>query len=462
MKKVSVFPTRAGGIALLFVAALFAGNVRLGAAPAAPVQNPAVVLGPDVTLSWTPVPGATSYRLAVGVVPGQTALSQSVGNVSQVGVKAPFVGTYFVRVFATDATGESAASNEVPIVVTTMFVPPAAPTDLAAYLNGTSALITWSGGNGGGAPTSLVLFAGSTPGASDIGAFPVGLGTQLSVPNVGAGNYFLRIAAANAGGLSPASNEVLLQMPAGGGCSAPPARGFNATAFGRYVQFGWQGVPGAAGYRLDFSQTPGGPTTLSLPFGPATTGYAVTGAPLGVFYGRMVSAFSCGAQTVGPEVAVTIDGAPPPGPRTPNPAPGQRLPLPNRLSVVNLVASRVPQRAAPVVPDGASRRVQPLSVRTGQGAPQGGQPVGANWKRGNRGDMSQDIVTYNYGSESDEDTTNVYIVDIMGGHCGGNPGPFWLDQTEGHPRGGTIGRWTLLPFISGRLPDRLGRAAAIM
>ena len=152
MKKVRVFPTRAGGIALLFVAALFAGNVRLGAAPAAPVQNPAVVLGPDVTLSWTPVPGATSYRLAVGVAPGQTALSQSVGNVSQIGVKAPFVGTYYVRVFASDGTGEGPASNEVPVVVTAMFVPPAAPTDLAAYVNGTSALITWSGGAAGPRP----------------------------------------------------------------------------------------------------------------------------------------------------------------------------------------------------------------------------------------------------------------------------------------------------------------------
>ena len=239
MKKVRVFPTRAGGIALLFVAALFAGNVRLGAAPAAPVLNPAVVLGPDVTLSWTPVPGATSYRLAVGVAPGQTALSQSVGNVSQIGVKAPFVGTYFVRVFASDATGEGPASNEVPIVVTVDVRASgrAAPTGLAAYVNGTSALLTWSAGSGGGAPTGLVLFAGSTPGASDIGAFPVGLGTQLSVPNVGAGNYYLRIAAAERGRAEPGLQR-----------SPPPdarrrrllrASGaqLHRAVFGRYVQF---------------------------------------------------------------------------------------------------------------------------------------------------------------------------------------------------------------------------------
>ena len=255
--------------------------------------------------------------------------TQNVGNVTSVGVTAP-VGVFHVRVHAVDASGESLPSNEIDVRVTSLVVPPAppaAPTDLAAYINGTSALITWSPGQGGGAPTGLVLFAGTTPGASDIGSFPVGLGTQLSVPNLAAGNYYLRVAAANAAGLSPASNEVLLGMPAGGGCSAPPARTFTASAFGRYVQFGWQGVPGAAGYRLDFSAAPGGPVTASLPFGPNQTGYAVTGAPLGVFYGKLVTAFSCGQQTPGPEVALTIDGAPPPGPRTPDPAAGQRLPF---------------------------------------------------------------------------------------------------------------------------------------
>jgi hypothetical protein len=451
MKKVRVFPTHAGGIALLFVAALFAGNVRLGAAPAAPVQNPAVVLGPDVTLSWTPVPGATSYRLAVGVAPGQTALSQGVGNVSQIAVKAPFVGTYFVRVFASDGTGESPASNEVPVVVTAMSVPPAAPTDLAAYVNGTSALITWKVGEGGGAPTGLVLFAGSAPGASDIGAVPVGLGTQLSVPNVGAGNYYLRIAAANAGGLSPASNEVLLQMPAGGGCSAPPARGFNASVFGRYVQFGWQGVPGAIGYRLDFTTSPGAPATLSQTFGPASAGFAVTGAPLGVFYGRLVTSFSCGTQTVGPEVAVTIDGAPPPGPRTPNPAPGQQLPFRSQDGAVvsQLARERPDLLRASCHETGGNNRFMFEAVRRLRAID---NRYGLNWKRGGEGDLSQDIVNYNFSADSDEGTKNVYIIDIIGGHCGGNPTPNFQDQTGATRAAGTIGIWTLRPYLAAGYP----------
>ena len=66
--------------------------------------------------------------------------------------------------------------------------------------------------------------------------------------------------------------------------------------------------------------------------------------------------------------------------------------------------------------------------------------------------MSQDIITYNWGSESDEDTTKVYIVDTMFGHCGSNPGPAWIDQTEVTRELGAIGRWTLLPYLDGGYP----------
>ena len=71
---------------------------------------------------------------------------------------------------------------------------------------------------------------------------------------------------------------------------------------------------------------------------------------------------------------------------------------------------------------------------------------GLNWKRGNRGDMSQDVVNYNFGSGPDEDSTNVYIIDTIGGHCGNNPGPNWEDVTQKTRDGGTIGL-ALLPEI---------------
>ncbi|MCC7126989.1 MAG: hypothetical protein IT178_19240, partial [Acidobacteria bacterium] len=41
----------------------------------------------------------------------------------------------------------------------------------------------------------------------------------------------------------------------------------------------------------------------------------------------------------------------------------------------------------------------------------------------------------------DQGTTEVYIIDVLAGHCGSNPVPAWIDQTEATRAGGTIGRW---------------------
>ncbi|MCC7240307.1 MAG: fibronectin type III domain-containing protein, partial [Acidobacteria bacterium] len=428
MTKSRLSPTRVGALALVLAAAVAGTGTWLGAAAAPPTLNPAVVLGPNVTLSWTAVAGATSYRVAAGLTPGATDYTTNVGNLTSVGVAAPAVGTYYVRVFATDVTGESVASNEEPIVVSSLFVPPAAPTNLTAYVNGTTALITWELGTGGGAPNGLYLFAGTTPGGSEVGVFPLGVGTQVAVPNVGASTYYLRLAASNQGGQSPESNEAVLEMPAGGGCSAPPARTFSSAVFGRYVQLAWTPVPGASGYRLDFATSPGGPITLSQGVPANQSGLSASSVPLGVYYGTLTTGFSCGQESTGPETAITVDGAPPPGPRTPNPAPGQRLSLPNMSSVVNQLANeRRDLLQQSCVEHGGNNRFVFELVRRLRAID---NRWGLNWKRGNRGDMSQDIVNYNYGSESDEDTINVYIIDTIGGHCGSNPGPSWIDQTE--------------------------------
>jgi len=67
---------------------------------------------------------------------------------------------------------------------------------------------------------------------------------------------------------------------------------------------------------------------------------------------------------------------------------------------------------------------------------------GYNGKRGNVNDPSHDAIAYNYGGGADQGSTEVYIVDIVGGHCGPSPGPAWIDVTEATRNGGTIGRWT--------------------
>ncbi len=73
---------------------------------------------------------------------------------------------------------------------------------------------------------------------------------------------------------------------------------------------------------------------------------------------------------------------------------------------------------------------------------------GLNWKRGNIGDFSHDIVNYYTGPEGSNmrNSTQVWIYDIIGGHCGPSPSAFWLDQTGATRSAGTVGRWTTDPM----------------
>lgn len=68
---------------------------------------------------------------------------------------------------------------------------------------------------------------------------------------------------------------------------------------------------------------------------------------------------------------------------------------------------------------------------------------GLNWKRGVIGDMSQDVVDYHYGDGVSEESTEVYIIDIIVGHCGDNPQAGWIDVTQATLDANTIGMWTL-------------------
>lgn len=115
------------------------------------------------------------------------------------------------------------------------------------------------------------------------------------------------------------------------------------------------------------------------------------------------------------------------------------LPLPNMLSVVEAVAAEHPDwLAASCVDMGGNndflfevvRRLRRIDPRWG-----------LNWKRARIGDMSQDVVDYYWNTPGPiEDGFDTYVVDIIGGHCGPDPRPAWIDVTD---FGSTGARWTL-------------------
>jgi hypothetical protein len=86
-------------------------------APLPPRTVTAAVSGRDVTLAWTNAGDASDIVLDVGVAPGRTDLTLSVGSSSPITIANAPPGTYYLRVRGTNAFGVSQPSNEVAITI---------------------------------------------------------------------------------------------------------------------------------------------------------------------------------------------------------------------------------------------------------------------------------------------------------------------------------------------------------
>ena len=180
-------------------------------APETPSGLTPSVSGSTVTLQWTaPTAGgqATGYLLLAGSAPGAANLGTI--PVSSTSVSVPGVpnGVYYVRVMATNAVGASLPTSDVTVVVGGA---PGAPRSLTANAPAPGAVnISWLAPASGAAPTSYVLLAGHTPGASTY-RIPVSA-TGLAGGGVPAGVYYVRVVALNGASQGPASAEVVLTV----------------------------------------------------------------------------------------------------------------------------------------------------------------------------------------------------------------------------------------------------------
>ena len=127
-----------------------------------------------------------------------------------------------------------------------------------------------------------------------------------------------------------------------------------------------------------------------------------------------------------------------PGGRAADPS-GGRLPLPNMASVIQAVARANPGALQNSCQDsGGSWQFMDSVVDTLRTYD---TRWGYNGKRGNAGDPSKDVIDYHYGGGADANSTDVYIIDIINGHCGATPSAGWNDVTDVTINSGTIGRW---------------------
>ncbi len=104
---------------------LVVGASGCSVAPGAPAGLASAVSGSTVTLSWSAPAGgcATSYILQAGSASGASNLANAnVGNVTSYTATGVGPGTYYVRVRAQNAIGQSGASNETVLTVGTALV----------------------------------------------------------------------------------------------------------------------------------------------------------------------------------------------------------------------------------------------------------------------------------------------------------------------------------------------------
>lgn len=205
-----------------FSAARVTAVVAAATAPGAPINLTATVVGSTVTLVWMASPSmdpVTTYVLEAGSSAGAANLANFATGGAATSFVAPGVGagTYFVRVRSQNASGTSAASNEVVITVGggACVSAPNAPGGLAGTASGSTVTLTWSAPASGCPVTAYVLEAGSSAGQSNLANSSTGSSsTSYVASGVGAGTYYVRVRAQNANGQSGTSNEIIVTVGA--------------------------------------------------------------------------------------------------------------------------------------------------------------------------------------------------------------------------------------------------------
>ena len=205
-------------VALVACAALSAcgsGGGGSAGVPGAPFP-PALVAGPEsLTVSWTPVDGASTYTLYVAAAPGVDPRNYGIlpygahvpGIVgTEVTVNGLAAGTtYYACVAAVNGSGEGAPSREASALL-----PPNAPVTIFTTSGIASLRVTWTPAFGA---TAYDLYVATDPavGSNTWSGLPGARRVEnATVPTILDGlengtTYYVVVAARNAGGASPDS-----------------------------------------------------------------------------------------------------------------------------------------------------------------------------------------------------------------------------------------------------------------
>ena len=191
--------------------------------PLPPTGLTAAVAGSNLTLSWTPSPGAVTTTLLAGTTSGSSNLATVPLAGQQTSIAGPVPpGTYFVRMTSANACGTSAPSGEVFVTMGAAEALPAAPSNLAVSLFrdifSFTATFIWTPPPG--AVTGHQMEVGTGLGLADLATVPLGAGGSFVVPNLppGLSNafprvYYVRVRAVNSAGSGAPSADVVVVVP---------------------------------------------------------------------------------------------------------------------------------------------------------------------------------------------------------------------------------------------------------
>lgn len=179
---------------------------------------------------------------------------------------------------------------------------PSPPRDVTAAVAGGSVTLSWLPPVAGGTVTGYELEAGSSPGAANLLRTDAA-GSPLSVANVPAGTYHVRLRSLGPGGRSAPTADVTITV---GGCAPPGAFTLTGGVGGNVVHLAWTTAsgPGPLAYYLGAGSMPGALDRGIFRMDGATS-YA-TPAPPGRYYVRAVAINGCGLGPISNEVVLTV------------------------------------------------------------------------------------------------------------------------------------------------------------
>ena len=296
------------------VACVIGCGITVGAGvsvPTSPTNLTYVLTGSTLALTWVAPPAGdppTSYQVEVGSSSGGTDVANFLtgSTATTFSVTVSGSSTYFIRVRATNGAGTSNPSNEIVATIGSPSLKPGVPTGLIATASGSSVALAWTAPTNGGAVSSYVVQAGSSPGLADLANFSTGnAATIFSAGGVGTGTYFVRVLASNASGTSAASNEVVLVVGPTCATLGPPSN-FAATISGSTVFLSWTAGLGATSYRLQAGSAVGRTDLLDTVLPSVATTLTAVNVGVGNYFVRVLSLNGCATSTPSNELLVSV------------------------------------------------------------------------------------------------------------------------------------------------------------